>query len=141
MAKREFEKLFSPEEANELIPRLQALITDLQIAASHVRERIAELSAQDPSLLDKTLRQIIKRYPDLAAPSTRMAEVVEQIESLGCLLKDIDQGLIDFPSDNGEEIIFLCWEYGEPRVIAWHPVDGGFAARKPIPGTTKPYLN
>jgi hypothetical protein len=141
LPKRDFEKLFSPEEANELIPRLQVLIADLQVAASQVRERIAELSSHDPSLLDKTLRQIIKRYPDLAAPSTRMAEVVEQIESLGCLLKDIDQGLVDFPSDNGEEIIFLCWEYGEPRVIAWHPVDGGFATRKPLPGATKPYLN
>jgi hypothetical protein len=141
LPKREFEKLFSPEEANELIPRLQVLIADLQIAASQVRERIAELSAHDPGLLDKTLRQIIKRYPELAAPSTRMAEVVEQIESMGCLLKDIDQGLIDFPSDNGDEIVFLCWEYGEPRVIAWHPVDAGFAARQPLPGATKRYLN
>ncbi len=141
MAKSNYEKLFSPEEANELIPRLQVLIADLQIAASKVRNRIAELSAHDPKLLDKTLRQIIKRYPDLSGPSTRMAEVVEQIESFGCLLKDIDQGLVDFPCDNGDEIVLLCWQYGEPNVIAWHTVDGGFEGRQPLPGTTKPHLH
>jgi hypothetical protein len=141
LAKQEFEKLFSADEANELIPRLQVLIADLQLAASQVRERIAELSEHNPDLLDQTLRQIIKRHPELKEPSTRMAEVVDQIESLGCLLKDIDQGLVDFPFDNGEEIVFLCWQYGEPSVLAWHGVDGGFDARRPLPGATKPYLH
>jgi hypothetical protein len=141
LAKPQFDKLFSADEANELIPRLQVLIADLQLAASQVRERIAELSEHNPELLDQTLRQIVKRHPELKDPSTRMAEVVDQIESLGCLLKDIDQGLVDFPFDNGEEIVFLCWQYGEPNVLAWHTVEGGFGTRRPLPGAAKPYLH
>lgn len=70
-----------------------------------------------------------------------MSEIAGQIEELGCFLKDIDQGLVDFPCEVGNEIVFLCWQFGESRVIAWHPIEGGFGDRKPIPGARKAYLN
>jgi hypothetical protein len=141
LANDSFEKLFSPEEANELIPRLELLVRDMQNALKALRARVAELAVNDAEVVNLTLPDIIKRYPELSGPGEVMAEAMSQIESLGCFLKDVDQGLVDFPFENGEEVAFLCWQYGEPQLIAWHPIESGFSGRQPLPGTVKPYLH
>jgi hypothetical protein len=138
----QFEKLFTVAEANELIPRLEVAIRELQAKASELRHCIAELVKLDPGLQQLALPQMIERYPQLRESANRMARAAEKIEIYGCLLKDIDQGLVDFPWEMEEDrVVFLCWQIGEPALIAWHPVDAGFAHRQPLPGATKPYLN
>jgi hypothetical protein len=136
-----FEKLFDPDEADELIPRLELLMRDVQGALKILRGRVGDLATDDSALVNMTLPDLIERYPELRGPGEALAEAISRIESLGCFLKDVDQGLVDFPFDNGEEVVFLCWQYGEPRVIAWHSIDGGFSGRQPLPGAPKPYLN
>jgi hypothetical protein len=136
-----FDKLFSEEEANELIPRLEILMRQLQMQATSLRARIEELSVDDPSILHSAMSEIVARYPELRSFATNMAEAAEQIESFGCILKDIDLGLIDFPYDAGDDIVFLCWQFGEPSVVAWHSVDSGFAERQPLPGARNRWLN
>jgi hypothetical protein len=136
-----FDKLFSEEEANELIPRLEILMRQLQMQATSLRARIEELSVDDPSILHSQMSEIVGRYPELRSFATNMAEAAEQIESFGCILKDIDLGLIDFPYDAGDDIVFLCWQFGESKVVAWHSVDSGFSERQPLPGAPNRYLN
>ena len=136
-----FDRLFSEEEANELIPRLDILMRQLQMQATSLRARIDELSVDDPSILHSQMSEIVGRYPELRSFATNMADAAAQIESFGCILKDIDLGLIDFPYDAGEEVVFLCWQFGESRVIAWHNVDSGFSERQPLPGAPNRYLN
>jgi hypothetical protein len=137
----EFERLFSEEEANELIPRLEILMRRLQAQASSLRARIDELSVNDPSITHCEMTEIVGRYPELRSFATNMAEAAAQIESFGCILKDIDLGLIDFPYDAGDDVVFLCWQFGEPSVVAWHTVDSGFANRQPLPGAPNRFLN
>jgi hypothetical protein len=142
VAKYRFEKLFDSREADELIPTLEVLIRELQVNATELRRAIAEVLKADPEAEALELPAIISRYPELRAPSSKLAQLTRKIESFGCILKDIDQGLIDFPFEiDDDEVVFLCWQFGEPRVLAWHPVDGGFAERKPLPGAAKPLLN
>jgi hypothetical protein len=136
-----FDKLFSEEEANELIPRLEILMRQLQMQATSLRARIDELSVDDPSILHSAMSEIVGRYPELRSFATNMAEAAAQIESFGCILKDIDLGLIDFPYDSGEDVVFLCWQFGESRVVAWHSVDTGFSERQPLPGAPDRWLN
>jgi hypothetical protein len=136
-----FDRLFSEEEANELIPRLEILMRQLQMQATSLRARIEELSVDDPSILHSQMSEIVGRYPELRSFATNMAEAAEQIESFGCILKDIDLGLIDFPYDSGDEVVFLCWQFGESRVVAWHSVDTGFSDRQPLPGAPNRWLN
>ena len=62
--------------------------------------------------------------------------VVEQVNELGCLVKDLDAGLVDFYGIREGEPVFLCWQFGEPAVAHWHPVEEGFASRQPIEGVT-----
>lgn len=136
-----FDKLFSEEEANELIPRLEILMRQLQMQATSLRARVEELSVTDPSILHSEFSEVVGQYPELRSFTANMAEAAAQIESFGCILKDIDQGLIDFPYDADDEVVFLCWQFGESRVIAWHGVDAGFSERQPLPGAPKPWLN
>jgi hypothetical protein len=61
-----------------------------------------------------------------------LSDEIERIRALGGEVKDLDLGLVDFPSTrNGEEIL-LCWKLGEKSLGYWHSVDGGFASRRPI---------
>jgi hypothetical protein len=136
-----FDKIFSTDDADELIPTLEVLIRDLQFQAGTLRERIQEIVRTDEHVDSMRLPQIIESHPELRPVTSRMAEIASQIESLGCFLKDIDQGLVDFPSELGDQVIFLCWQSGEPHVMAWHPIDRGFGDRQPLPGARGTYLN
>ncbi len=141
MANHRFEQLFSEEEANALIPRLEILVRQLQMQAASLRERIEALSVDDPAIVHSEFREVVGRYPELRSFTANMAEAASQIGSFGCILKDIEQGLVDFPHDAGDETVFLCWQFGEPRIVAWHRVDRGFSDRQPLRGARKQYLN
>jgi hypothetical protein len=136
-----FDKLFTPEEANELIPRLSALIRDLQASANRLRAAADEMTDANPSLANFHLGALLDCSPELKAIANEMAGVAAQIESFGCYLKDIDRGLLDFPFELRGEVAFLCWQYGEPQVLAWHNIEEGFAGRRPLPGAPKTYLH
>jgi len=114
----------------------------MQERVSELRGQIAHILESDPQAEKLQLPEVMKRYPQLRAPSALLAESAHSIEELGCFLKDIDLGLVDFPyqSENGE-VVFLCWQFGERGVMAWHPVDAGFDQRKPLPGSPKPLPN
>ena len=101
------------------------------------RELAIKLLESDPAL-----RHIEPRRPRIASarsalPAPKFAEqkheigrLIYRIESLGCVVKDIDLGLIDFPSMRDDEPVYLCWKLGEPKVTHWHGLDEGFSARK-----------
>ena len=142
MPNYQFDKIFSLAEANELIPRLEIAIRQLQSKTGELRRSIAEAVKLDPAARQLPQPQIIERYPQLRESANQVAQAAEKIETYGCLLKDIDQGLVDFPWEIEEDrIVFLCWQFGEPAVIAWHPVEAGFTQRQPLPGAPKHYLN
>ncbi len=141
MPSERFERLFTPLEANELIPRLEVLMRELQVEATNLRTAVANLTRADRGLAGADFNQLMESSPELREIANRMAEMAAQIESFGCILKDIEQGLVDFPFDSDGEIAFLCWQYGEPHVIAWHSIEDGFAGRKPLRGAPKTYLN
>jgi hypothetical protein len=64
--------------------------------------------------------------------ATELAGVVEEIQELGVLVKDLDSGLVDFPSIRDGRDVLLCWRLGEDEVAFWHGYDDGFAGRRPL---------
>jgi hypothetical protein len=51
-------------------------------------------------------------------------------EMKGIELKDIDIGLVDFPTlIQGHEVL-LCWRQGEERINYYHSRQDGFSGRK-----------
>ena len=65
-----------------------------------------------------------------AAESLKKA--IESIHESGCVIKDLDIGLLDFPTLFRGEEVYLCWKLGEPKITHWHGLEEGFAGRKPI---------
>jgi hypothetical protein len=133
------EKLFRLDEANAIVPRLQLLMERLQRGALRLHEEMADLARETgvdiAALSPETL---LRDRPAARALVEELDEVVREIEQSGAHLKDVQLGLVDFPSDRDGEVVYLCWQFGEPEIAYWHPLDGGFAARRPLPGTTGP---
>src|SRR5439155_38837 len=63
--------------------------------------------------------------------------IVREIEESGAHLKDIRLGLVDFPAERNGEVVYLCWQFGEPEVAFWHRVEEGFVGRQPLPGIAR----
>jgi hypothetical protein len=128
-------KLFSPERANALICKLEPLIEEL---LTRRRELAIKLLESDPALHHaKPASRPRLAGMRSALPEPRFAELKQEIgrliyriESHGCVVKDIDLGLIDFPSMRGDEPVYLCWKLGESEVGYWHGMDEGFTTRQ-----------
>ncbi len=61
-----------------------------------------------------------------------MRRLLETLEQSGIVLRDIDRGLVDFPSMMDGREVYLCWELGEEEVAYWHELDGGYVGREPL---------
>ena len=61
-----------------------------------------------------------------------LKDAIDRLQSYGCLLKDFDKGLVDFPTLYHGQEVYLCWKRGEDRIDYWHGVSEGFAGRKAI---------
>ncbi|MGH9405980.1 MAG: DUF2203 domain-containing protein [Terriglobia bacterium] len=131
------ERYFNREEAEELLPAIgksleearkqkQSLDT-LDEDFSQAAARIMMLGGSVPPYQD-----LLKKKGERQKFATRIEDVVNRIQETGCVVKDVDMGLVDFPSlRNGREI-YLCWKLGEKRIEFWHSLDEGYASRKPI---------
>jgi hypothetical protein len=62
----------------------------------------------------------------------QMAAGVARIDQMGITLRDIEQGLVDFPALVSGRQVWLCWRRGEPAVDWWHDLDTGFSGRRPL---------
>ncbi len=61
-----------------------------------------------------------------------LREQIDAILATGCVIKDIESGLVDWPALYQGREIWLCWRYGEKAVEYWHERSGGFAGRRPV---------
>lgn len=60
-------------------------------------------------------------------------ECIDELAAEGIVLRDIEQGLIDFPAQTeAGRWYWLCWLHGEDKVAWWHWIDAGFAGRTPL---------
>ena len=82
----------------------------------------------DPPLVDD-LRLTRLRMQGLI---DQMAAGVARIDALGLTLRDIENGLVDFPALVSGRQIWLCWQRGESAIGFWHEHDVGFAGRRPL---------
>ena len=76
--------------------------------------------------------QVLKAKSRRDASASELKEAIEKVQEFGCLVKDLDIGLIDFPTLFRGEEVYLCWKLGEPGIQFWHGVEEGFAGRKKI---------
>lgn len=124
-----FDRLFSVEEANELIPTLRTLISDVYAHRDTVRERTPDL---EPILAASLTNGGGKRGSEYGVEAYQLYRAIGRIQELGVFLKDLDMGLLDFPHERDGRVVFLCWHPSEDRIRFWHETDGGYAGRQPL---------
>lgn len=123
-------KLFTVEEANELIPavrqRLEAVRRAYSRTAVYAGEaRAAAEAANDGGGMVGGSRYVKALY--------QIGKLITELGEMGVQLKDQGRGLVDFPSLRDGRIVLLCWQLGEPEYIEWwHEVEAGFAGRQPL---------
>ncbi len=130
---------FTLEEANALVPTLELEFGRVARLRSELSPLIESLGGADVAvgILQEGGDPPAGREQDAARLRRLAADVaaaVERINGLGCLVKDLEMGLVDFHSVQGGERVLLCWQFGEPGVTHWHGLDEGYASRRPIEG-------
>ncbi len=130
-------RFFTFQQALELLPQVETAIreaiarkADYQDAETAWQEFQRRVMMQGGMLVDHS--QLLERKGRRETGVQRLKEALEKIQELGCLVKDLDAGLIDFPTLFHGEEVYLCWKLGESGIGFWHGVHEGFRGRKPI---------
>jgi hypothetical protein len=142
----EEQKYFSLTEAE----RLRAQLEPLLIEAMEARRKINEVDDELNGLADRIrhsggMAVAYDKASKVRSERDRLNEqiqnVLEQIQDTGCVVKDLDVGLLDFPARINDEDVYLCWKLGEDRIRFYHRQDEGFSGRKPIDPRDAGYRN
>ncbi len=130
-------KFFTLREAEQVRQEIEPILID----AMEARRDAAGLQASLVRLAGRILAAggLLVRYEEAAAKratldklNQRIESALDQIHSTGCVVKDLDSGLLDFPSMLDDQEVYLCWRLGEDRIRYYHGLNEGFAGRKPI---------
>ncbi len=131
-------RLFTLTEANALLPRVRELLRRIEDDAGHLlalQQRLETFRAQklggahaidgESRIAGAVLRE-----------ANRLSELLRgyfgELTDLGCEVKDVQQGLVDFRALRHGRTVYLCWKLGEDDIRFWHELDAGFAGRRPL---------
>ena len=125
-------KYFTVETTQKKLPIIKKSLLKLQNLKKAIDAilsvRIDPKEVEFDELLE-TNAKLNKEYHKL---SYGFYKELEKLEKTGCVLKDLEQGLVDLYCKFEGRDIFLCWKLGEDKIKAWHEVDAGFAGRQSI---------
>jgi hypothetical protein len=128
---------FTLPEAESFLPAVQKHIREAVSVKTHYQEaeEFLQSIAQRVMLMGGLVvdREAVRDMRTRREESgQRLRAALEELQEIGCIVKDLDTGLVDFPTLFRGEEVYLCWKLGEPRIASWHGVSEGFAGRKPI---------
>lgn len=122
-------KYFTVEEANAVLPNIEPLMARLlAVRGKVVRQRQALRPLLDDLISDVGGWEASQMVLDFI----EIEQLAAEIQSYGCVLKDLNTGLLDFPAKLDGRDVLLCWRYGEPDVAFYHELHSGFNGRRPI---------
>ena len=130
-------KRFTLSEAQRLIPEVDRMLrealeakSEYQDAEKVIQEFSEHVMMMGGVMVDRDRALEARSQRDEAA--SRLRERIEAVLETGCLVKDLDIGLVDFPTLFRGVEVYLCWKLGESGIAFWQGVDEGFRGRKPI---------
>jgi hypothetical protein len=138
--------VFSLESVNALVPRLNVLISEQLGRRDAIESKLAVLAARlgdAPSDLDPTPadpREVASLRAETKALIIAYRDGWSELEGMGAVVKDPRKGLVDFYGRVDGELVWLCWQYGEPEVSHYHGLEEGFSGRKAIAHSVKQRL-
>ena len=123
------QKYFTLEDANALLPLVRVLMEQM----FDLREQAMALRPDVWPVLEKAAGNGGSRKAgELLEIFQQFETIFKELKGLGCEMKGLEQGLVDFPAMRDGRMVYLCWQYNEPEISFWHDVDAGFAGRQPL---------
>ena len=121
---------FSITDANKILPTVIKKFNYSKMLKNEITSIERQMGLE---LTSKTsMEDYIILKQKLNRKVTEFYQAIEDLESLGVVLKGLEQGLLDFPAKRFDEEIWLCWKEGETEIKFWHEKNSGFMGRKPI---------
>lgn len=134
------QRYFSVDEANAMIGELERAfgrIAQMKIQVRVTYERLDEAGFApagddfDPVPADVGA-DVINDLTTLRTLIDALKSEVNALKDAGCMIKNIDEGIVDWHARTGGREVFLCWKLGEKQIAFWHDPEAGFAGRRPI---------
>ena len=132
-------KLYTLEEANVALPQIEALLDTLVDTKLQINKHQAEIDVLELIQEGSGIRRVKpgshyfeNKLEEMQILFDQFKHNIHQFAELGCELKDLDRGLVDFYSLKEDRLIYLCWKKGEKKISHWHDIETGFAGRQPI---------
>ena len=128
---------FTPEEANAALEQVRPLVEQM---VAHRRAHVEALARQEE--LEGRIRgngggippaELAEAAAEVDRQARDLSRAIDDIVELGVEVKDLDEGLVDFPALHRGETVLLCWQLGEEEIGYWHSPQDGFAGRRPLP--------
>jgi hypothetical protein len=96
---------YTPQEARALVPEVRAVL--LQIAME-------------------------RRVEPARASAESIQALLDHLDTYGVVVRDLESGLVDFPTVRDGEPAWLCWRLADADLAYWHTTREGFASRRPL---------
>jgi hypothetical protein len=126
------QKYFTVNQANQALVLVRPIVRDIMTK----RKKMIEIKRTVRNLKDTKKENIDEIVNELSLSLRNVSKDItyhlEELEMVGCYLKDFELGVINFPSILNGRVVFLCWMFGEVEVGFWHELTKGLAERKPI---------
>jgi hypothetical protein len=119
---------YTLEEAHAMIPWVERKLKALRDA----RERLTDQEARQALADGSPTNGGGHRGKQVGEAFVELQNGVAAFDRHGIVLRDLDSGLIDFPSIRDGQEIYLCWIDGESDIGFWHELDAGFQGRRPL---------
>lgn len=127
-------RIFSLEEAERALPLVRRIVADVQRVYEEWREAVDsyELVAAGAKGDAPESPALERLRTEVAGYAEQMAGLIGEVQEIGCELKDVRLGLVDFFALLDDRLVYLCWRMGEQGITHWHELDVGFGGRQPI---------
>jgi hypothetical protein len=128
---------FTPDEANAALVSVRPLVERM---VEQRQTHVDALARQEE--LEGHIRgngggippaELAETAAEVERVARELAKTIDDIVAHGAEVKDLDEGLIDFPALRHGETVLLCWKLGEDEIRYWHTVEDGFAGRQELP--------
>jgi len=130
-------RFFTLQQAEKILPDVETAIReaislkgDYERSESERQSLAQRVAVMGGMRIDRA--QVVEQKNGREETARTLQQAVERVHQFGCLVKDLDIGLIDFPTLFQGEEVYLCWKLGERGIRFWHGVSEGFGGRKPI---------
>jgi hypothetical protein len=133
MSGESWETFYTVEEARALVPQLREILTAIQADKRELDEQADALRQLAPAMNGNGhATEVSRQEGRMKGLIDSIRQKVAEVTALGIEIKDLDRGLVDFPSLRDGRVVYLCWLVSEPTVSYWHDVDAGFRGRQPL---------